>query len=48
VDAAERAAVEKLAGSRKAEARLVERAAIVWRSCGAACKASLPEPSPLT
>jgi transposase len=31
VDAAERAAVEKLAGSRKAEARLVERAAIVWR-----------------
>jgi transposase len=32
VDAAERAAVEKLAGSRKAEARRVERAAIVWRS----------------
>jgi transposase len=31
VDAAERAAVAKLAGSRKAEARLVERAAIVWR-----------------
>jgi transposase len=31
VDAAERAGVEKLAGSRKAEARLVERAAIVWR-----------------
>jgi transposase len=31
VDAAERAALEKLAGSRKAEARLVERAAIVWR-----------------
>jgi transposase len=31
VDAAERAAVEKLAGSRKAEARRVERAAIVWR-----------------
>jgi transposase len=32
VDAAERAAIEKLAGSRKAEARLVERAAIVWRA----------------
>jgi transposase len=32
VDAAERAAVEKLAGSRKAEARRVERAAIVWRA----------------
>ena len=31
VDAAERAAVEKLAASRKAEARLVERAAMVWR-----------------
>ncbi|HEY0791185.1 MAG TPA: hypothetical protein VGD78_08980 [Chthoniobacterales bacterium] len=31
VDGAERAPVEKLAGSRKAEARLVERAAIVWR-----------------
>jgi transposase len=31
VDAAERAAVAKRAGSRKAEARLVERAAIVWR-----------------
>jgi transposase len=31
VDAAERADVEKLAHSRKAEARLVERAAIVWR-----------------
>jgi transposase len=31
VDAAERAALEKLASSRKAEARLVERAAIVWR-----------------
>jgi hypothetical protein len=30
-DAAERADVEKLAHSRKAEARLVERAAIVWR-----------------
>jgi transposase len=32
VDAAGRAALEKLASSRKAEARLVERAAIVWRS----------------
>lgn len=31
VDAAERADVEKLAHSRKAEARLVERAAVVWR-----------------
>jgi transposase len=31
VDAAERAAIEKLASSRKAEARLVERAAMVWR-----------------
>jgi transposase len=31
VDASERADVEKLANSRKAEARLVERAAIVWR-----------------
>jgi transposase len=31
VDAAERADVEKLANSRRAEARLVERAAIVWR-----------------
>jgi transposase len=31
VTASERAAVEKRAGSRKAEARLVERAAIVWR-----------------
>jgi Homeodomain-like domain len=31
VDGAERAAVEKLAHSRKAQARLVERAAIVWR-----------------
>lgn len=31
VDAAERADVEKLAHSRKAEARLVERAVVVWR-----------------
>ena len=31
VDAAERADVETLAHSRKAEARLVERAAVVWR-----------------
>jgi transposase len=31
VDAPERVAIEKLAGSRKAEARLVERAALVWR-----------------
>lgn len=31
VDAAERADVEKLAHSRKAEARLVQRAAVVWR-----------------
>ena len=31
VEAAERADVEKLAHSRKAEARLVERAAVVWR-----------------
>jgi transposase len=31
VDGAERAALEKLAHRRKAEARLVERAAIVWR-----------------
>ena len=31
MDAAERADVEKLAHSRKAEARLVERAAVVWR-----------------
>jgi hypothetical protein len=31
VDPAERADVEKLAHSRKAEARLVERAAVVWR-----------------
>ena len=31
VDAAERGDVEKLAHSRKAEARLVERAAVVWR-----------------
>ena len=35
VDVAERADIEKLARSRKAEARLVERAAVVWR-----CKAS--------
>jgi transposase len=31
VDAPERAAIEKLAGSRKAQARLVERATMVWR-----------------
>ena len=31
VDAVERADVERLAHSRKAEARLVERAAVVWR-----------------
>ena len=31
MDAAERADVEKLAHSCKAEARLVERAAVVWR-----------------
>ena len=31
VDVAERADIEKLARSRKAEARLVERAAVVWR-----------------
>jgi transposase len=44
VDAAERVAVEKLAGSRKAEARLVERAAIVWRGLqGQAAKAIAAE-----
>ena len=31
VDAAEQADVEKLAHCRKAEARLVQRAAVVWR-----------------
>jgi hypothetical protein len=43
VDAAERADVEKLAHGRRAEARLVERAAVVWR-----CLQGQPTGAPFT
>ena len=48
VDAVERADVEKLAHSRKAEARLVERAAVVWRCLQGRRPAPLPPSLSLT